>query len=135
MSRDERAAWVRKLHASGMSNRAIADAVEVSEMTVRRDLKSEVRHSVAPEPTTKGSDATPVSCDEKTVRNELKRVSGADGSAPEPTTKGSDASCAMDSAASISRHVVGSVNVVCVIKELQKIHRCLSFEFDRPRCH
>lgn len=47
--REARAELVRKLRDEGMSTRAIADAVGVSDMQVRRDLK-QVRPDVAPEP-------------------------------------------------------------------------------------
>jgi hypothetical protein len=46
--RQSRRGWVAKLRAKGMSTRAIADAVKVSDITVRRDLEAGATY-VAPD--------------------------------------------------------------------------------------
>jgi ParB-like chromosome segregation protein Spo0J len=49
LTREDRAAWVTKLRAKGMSTRAIADAVGTSRETVRRDLAGDTHVSPAPD--------------------------------------------------------------------------------------
>jgi len=48
LTREDRAEWVRKLRARGLSTRAIADAVGVSDTTVFRELKRGASHEAPP---------------------------------------------------------------------------------------
>jgi hypothetical protein len=48
LTREDRAEWVRKLRERGLSTRAIADAVGMSDTTVFRDLKSGASHEAPP---------------------------------------------------------------------------------------
>lgn len=49
--RKVRAELVREMHAKGMSQRAIAEAVGVSQRTVERDIKTQVTHDASPDTT------------------------------------------------------------------------------------
>lgn len=83
LTRADRVEWVRKLREKGMSTRAIADAVGVSDITVRRDLKQTGGTYVPPESTLKRAEQEPdeqdQGQDEPTPAPEPPKVTGLDG--------------------------------------------------------
>jgi hypothetical protein len=49
LTREDRAAWLRKVRERGLSTRAIADAVKVDQATVRKDIREGERNR-SPQP-------------------------------------------------------------------------------------
>lgn len=87
---DDRRQIVALLSGEGMSNRAIADAVGVNEITVRRDKDDpQVRHDVAPEPGPVDSDAESDALAQKLITDTTTTpkpapVTGLDGKSYKP---------------------------------------------------